>query len=468
MKRQVVSPLERLGRWDGEAWVGVETGSIQSSRIHVIVHGWAPGMRSTVETHDGFLRVWDPEATTPDGRRFDRWFGPLAEAILRDDPDATVLAYSWIDESATRTGATRSVKSQLRTTVNGQRLAISVREALSGGQHELHLIGYSHGAKVATVAALAIEPAPMHLTILDSPDSLIPAIGGALNDLGSYLRLLSPGVVADASYRGATTEDRTETFVDTYSSAFGEPYGSGPGLGWITDVILRPAEHPIEEAPSEHAYAWAWYLESARHPENGVGYAWSPLRGGIRPPGTQLRQIEGGEDRLELEEHEEVTPAPTAVQLRSRVRDKVMPPRRLSSDDGRSVGVFWRRSGDLWMTAPVRWIEGPDDARLVLYGDRTERARSVKGWSAASQRLVQVSLGGARPGPMLVTAEVVSPEFAEVEIGQVAAVNGLILPSRTELRMWFRPLLMLTLATAGAVFTLGALRLARRLTGDSR
>ncbi|MGI9528442.1 MAG: hypothetical protein ACR2NG_01930 [Acidimicrobiia bacterium] len=464
MKRQVVSPLERLGRWDGETWVGVDAGSVRSARVHVVVHGWAPGMRPTVEATDGFLRVWDPGATTPEGRRFDRWFGPLAEAILLDDPAATVLAFSWIDESATQTGVTRSLKSQLRTTVNGQRLAVALREALHEDDHQLHLIGYSHGAKVATVAAIAAEPQPKHLTILDSPDSLIPAIGGALNDLGSYLRLLSPEVATDDSYRGPAPEDRTATFVDTYSSKFGEPYGSGPGLGWITDVSLRPAEHPIDDAPSDHAYAWAWYLDSARHPERGVGYAWSPLRGGRRPAGTQYRQIEGSEHLLELEEHEDVIPAPAAVQLRSRVRDKVTPPRRLTSDDGRSVGMFWRRSGDLWLTAPVRWIEGPEDARLLVYGGRTERARSVKGWSSAPQRLVPVPLGGARPGPMLLSAEVVSPEFAEVEIGPIVAVNGLILPSRTELRMWFRPLLRLTIAATSLALSLGIVRLIRYAT----
>ncbi|MGI9641972.1 MAG: hypothetical protein ACR2N9_04230 [Acidimicrobiia bacterium] len=463
MKRQVVSPLKRLGRWDGEDWVGVDADSVGSAKVHVIVHGWAPGMRPTVEAAEGFLRVWDPEATTPEGRRFDRWFGPMAEAILLDDPDAAALAFSWIDESATQTGVTRSLKSQLRTTVNGQRLAVALREALSGVDHELHLIGYSHGAKVATVAAIASDPPPKHLTILDSPDSLIPAIGGALNDLGSYLRLLSPDVATDDSYRGPTPDDRSETFVDTYNSAFGEPYGSGPGLGWITDVSLSPEEHPIDDAPSAHAYAWAWYLDSARHPERGVGYAWSPLRGGHRPPGTQYRQIAGSEDLLELEEHEEVIPAPAALRLRTRARDKVTPPRRLSSDSGRSVGVFWRRSGDLWMTAPVRWIEGPDDARLLVYGGRTERARSVKGWSSAPQRLVPVPLGGARPGPMLVRAEVVSAEFAEGEVGPIVAVNGLILPSRTELRMWFRPLLRLTIAATSLALSLGLLHLIRRL-----
>lgn len=424
-------------------------------------------MRPTVEAADGFLRVWDPDAVTPEGRRFDRWFGPLASAIVADDPEATVLAYSWIDDSATRTRATRSVKSQRRTTVNGQRLAVALREALSGTDHELHLIGYSHGAKVATLAAIAVEPQPRHLTILDSPDSVIPAIGGALNDLGSYLRVLSPDIVAGDTYDGPPPEDRIETFVDNYASAFGEPYASGPGLGWIVDVSLDPAQHPIDYAPSEHAYAWAWYLESARHPERGVGFAWSPLRRGIRPAGTQYRQIESSEDLLELEEHEEVVPTPIAVRLRSRVRDTVAPPRRLSSGDGASFGVFWRRSGDLWMATPVQWIEGPDDAHLVMYGNRTERARSVKGWSSASHRLVHVPLGGARRGPMLLRAKVISTEYADVEVGPIAAVNGVILPSRTELRMWFRPLLMFTAAAALITLAVGASRIVRRLVGRS-
>ena len=82
-----VQPLDRLGRWDGSAWVPVATGSVIEPRVHILTHGWGPGMRPTVKAHDGFLRVWDEAAETQDGRRFDRWFGPLATAILDDDPD---------------------------------------------------------------------------------------------------------------------------------------------------------------------------------------------------------------------------------------------------------------------------------------------------------------------------------------------------------------------------------------------
>ena len=218
----------------------------------------------------------------------------------------------------------------------------------------------------------------------------------------------------------------------------------------------------MDQAPSEHSYAWAWYLESARHPERGVGYAWSPLRGGAAPPHTQFRQVADADDPLFIEEHDEVVPASVGIRLRSRVRDNVAPPHRVTSDAPRTYGMFWRRRGDLWLTVPIRWIEGPDDARLVVYGNRTERARSVKGWSPAAERLVHVPLGGARAGPMVVSAELISSEFAEIEVSPPAAVNGLILPSRAELRMWFRPLFWTSVGVTLAIAALGTTRLIGR------
>ena len=229
-----IPALHRLGRWDGGSFAPVGESSVRETRVHVITHGWARGLRSAVSKKGGFLLAWDEEAVTEGGSRFDRWFAPLAEAIAADDPGAAVLAFSWVDDSATAQAATNSLKSQLRTTINGQRLAAALRLALNGAEQDLHVIGFSHGAKVATVASVLLDPMPRHLTILDSPDNMVPILGGALNDLSSYLRLLTVG------------SPTADTFIDNYPSHFGVQYGKAPGLGSIVDVTLDPDAHPLE------------------------------------------------------------------------------------------------------------------------------------------------------------------------------------------------------------------------------
>jgi len=87
-------PLERLGRWNGSGWDPVDADAIGHGDVRILSHGWAPGMRPLVEASPRFLRVWDPDAITAEGARFDRWYAPLAHAIRESDPTATVLAYT--------------------------------------------------------------------------------------------------------------------------------------------------------------------------------------------------------------------------------------------------------------------------------------------------------------------------------------------------------------------------------------
>lgn len=444
-----------MGRWDGVEWVPVAAGSVTEPRIHVITHGWGPGLRSVVDGTGDTLLAWHPNAETPDGKRFDSWFGPLADAILADDPGAAVLAYSWIDESATHEGATRSVRSQLRTTVNGQRLAVAVRMALGSPSPAMHFIGYSHGAKVATVAAALVAPMPRHLTILDSPDSLVPALGGALNNLGSYLRLLAPEFELDDSFVGQESDVRDRIFVDNHVSHFGTQYGSEPGLGNVVDVTLDPEAFPLDAASSPHSYAWAWYLKTAQSPELGLGYAWSPLRDArSEPTSHQYRQVLDGGDAFLLEPNPDVAPGGPAAVLRSRIRPERDLRRRLVGTNDRVFGLFWRRSGDVWTSAPVEWVSGPDDARVVVALNRTERAQSVKGWSSKPDRIVHVPVGGSRAGPALVSIQLEASEPAEVVVGQALAVNGFILPAGAERRAWSR--MFFWVAAAGTTVALGA------------
>ena len=221
MARQTMAhPLERLGRWNGSGWDPVDADAIGHGDVRILSHGWAPGMRPLVEASPRFLRVWDPDAITAEGARFDRWYAPLAHAIRESDPTATVLAYTWVDQSATTTSRLRGARSQLRTNAAGQTLAVALREALGDSRPRPHLIGHSHGAKVVTVAAALLPEPPRQLTLLDSPENLLPVIGGALNDLSSYLRALPIGTAAG------------ETFVDNYTSMYGTISGSAYPAIW--------------------------------------------------------------------------------------------------------------------------------------------------------------------------------------------------------------------------------------------
>jgi len=186
-------PIQRLGRWDGEGFVPVERGSVKAERIHVMSHGWAPGLGPVVREHGEFLRVWDEAAITPEGKRFDRWYSRLARAVQARDPDAAVLGYTWIDYSATDVGAVNSARSQIYTDLAAQGLAIALRSAIARDEPCLHLVGFSHGSKVVAVAGLLVDFPPAHLTLLDSPEGFLPVIGGAFNDLTPYLRLYNIG-----------------------------------------------------------------------------------------------------------------------------------------------------------------------------------------------------------------------------------------------------------------------------------
>ena len=156
--------------------------------VYVIAHGWAPGYLDwvkNIQQQKGnplplSWNTWQGNAEKPPDGATTPWlyqpsktkFGftsftisdkGLAQQILSVDPNATVIAYSWIDDSATPTGIFGIPKdpehSEGYTTMNGMRMAEGIMEALSTnysqGLGKVHLIGHSHGARVATEAALA-------------------------------------------------------------------------------------------------------------------------------------------------------------------------------------------------------------------------------------------------------------------------------------------------------------------------
>src|SRR5262249_37178959 len=157
----------------------------------------------------------------------------MAAQILAADPKATVIAYSWIDDSATPTSnlavPENAYASEGLTFLNGLRLAVALQQALApnfqsnGGA--LELAGHSHGSRVATVAALALHVAAVRngttspvkqVAILDSPEGNNTALLDAANFNWFFLSQLKLG-------RDPFANPDT-LFVDNYISEFDDLY----------------------------------------------------------------------------------------------------------------------------------------------------------------------------------------------------------------------------------------------------
>ena len=150
----------------------------------------------------------------------------VLQSIAALDPEATILAYSWLDDSATDAGITNLAEvnqSEAYTHVNGRRLANALNLAIAPSFWErpgtLRIVGHSHGSKVATVAALTLQQQGRkvaHLTICDAPESEATLEANGANLLGFYLEQMQ---IADPSHDCAAG-----TFVDNYASYFGVGY----------------------------------------------------------------------------------------------------------------------------------------------------------------------------------------------------------------------------------------------------
>ncbi len=275
--------------------------------VYFISHGWAPQWRAAVDGYamanpGDFLKWWQTtDPTLPhapgDGPAaawmFNATYGPttdfvvspqgLAATLAAKDPSAVVIAFSWIDESATASEFS-AYPSEARTYRNGLRLAQAITELLgldggvplgAVGAPRVHIMGHSHGSKVATVAAAELRGAGQiveQLSVLDSPESYLTAKIDANNLLWYYLPDVQPG-------RAAGT-----TFVDNTISFLGETYANFPGLGSVVDVSLAPSVLYGGLAISEnHSYAAAWYA-GATSSNSGYGLGWSPLLHPSVPP----------------------------------------------------------------------------------------------------------------------------------------------------------------------------------------
>lgn len=323
-----LTPLQRLAVYDPLTGlfnpVEAHDPGLAGKDVYVLVHGWAPGYNTWVqnaaqmgqtltwwETFPG-QRGYDPNisgglppassflldgTTAPDGIIVSPT--GLAQTIDATDPKAVVLAYSWIDDSATpETSGLVQIpedvdQSEAKTELNGLRLADGLEEALGPDfAGKLQLIGHSHGSKVATVAALALrdDPTPIRvdqLTTLDSPEAPDTTLGLSLAAAGAanYNWVFLQGLDVDRA-------DASGTFVDNYISEFDQPYdtvsypGSNPDLADVVDVTLYPYPFTGDFGDS-HTYSATWYAGSAEPSVNdgqAVGRLWSPLLAGNSGP----------------------------------------------------------------------------------------------------------------------------------------------------------------------------------------
>ncbi len=309
--------LQRLWQWTGysksvpsrtspsTSFKPVAAGSLGGGgpvMIYVVAHGWAPGYRAVVEKNGGNLLWWGMQASAGGYWASDWAWSPVSAplspsfgisvgmlpSIVSWQPSSIVLAYSWIDESAT--GGSYSDKdevyqSEAYTDINGIRLANALEEAIaapfwSTPGSRLRLIGHSHGSKVATVAALTLQRRARRvaqLTILDAPESDTPLYGNGANLLGFYLELME---IADPS-AGPDPGIVSGAFIDNYASYFGKGYAGSAKLQNVVEVALAPSQlYDRDDPGDQHTYAAAFYAGAAagsrRQNEPLLGFAWPP------------------------------------------------------------------------------------------------------------------------------------------------------------------------------------------------
>ena len=396
-----VTPLDRLQRYNPTTQnfdLPVTAGSLTSTsadprNVYFISHGWAPGQSEAVllgSTPGDPLKSWNANPAVPS------WlFQPtvqvastgMAQTIIDADPNAIVVAYSWLDLSATPTATTEATvnltasgsgttllvgdtsklsggmtvtgagipsgtsvlgilsptqvklnqavtgtlaaepvvfsgvdlettirsmlyvgQSESRTQWAGLMLAEAIEQALAADffgvqQGLVHVMGHSHGAKVATVATVALEAANIpvsQLTLFESPETgpdileplAIPGIGGGQNFVWKFLQELPAGTISKtpvAVGRQATGG----TFVNNHYSltGFGAAFNGYAGLGTVVDVLLEPAAlyNPSGGLVGDlvalfpaHDYPPGWYAQASLQNPSAAsnllnGLYWSPL-----------------------------------------------------------------------------------------------------------------------------------------------------------------------------------------------
>lgn len=393
-----VSPFplaQRLGKWNGTTFTPVTPDSIAAGNVMVMTHGWAAGLLATYEaaqaTSADLVTMWNPAMVDPKTNQAAiTLFANLAASLQAADPSATVLMYSWVDQSATDTSALAASAPERATEVNGHRMATAIDQTLAAGFSnnggQMHLIGHSFGANVATTAALALATPPRQLTLFDSPEVNLARIGGAKNDLRYKLTRLDIG-------RGPN-----QTFVDNYISLVGEPYAGYPGLGQIVDVHLNP---PSSDAGvDKHQYPIGWYANSASTKNSGVGLWWSPLVGAnVSALATTWNQTSSDPSEELVLVAQGVAPSPTynsSVSYPSTaIADQASGPSVATARDTVSNTDFTTDKDSLWLTFDTTVTGAPTDTfHLFIDGRlRSTFAPPAEGTGSDGSFLILYDIG---------------------------------------------------------------------------
>ncbi|MCX6741460.1 MAG: PEP-CTERM sorting domain-containing protein, partial [Candidatus Parcubacteria bacterium] len=274
----VCAPIQRLAKWDGADWVPVMPGDLSSGNIHVLVHGWGPGLRTFA--NDGG-KIWDATDPTTGSNTNEDFAGLLRNAAMVINavaPGDTVVAFNWLDMSATERSPsdiisfTEAWQSRAKTDEAAAGLISALKSAcdFSGSYNgKLQIMGISHGARVASLTTEQLfnkggagSVIVNHLTLADSPEG-IAGLANASNNLSPVLEGIKIG------------RDASATFVDNYYSYFGSSYTVDNN---VVNVKLNPDQYlPIED---KHSYPIPWYGGASVLAEN-LGLAWSPLEGDL-------------------------------------------------------------------------------------------------------------------------------------------------------------------------------------------
>ena len=473
-----VSPypiMQRLGRWNGTTFVTVTPGSVTPGNLVVMTHGWAAGLQSTYEqaqaTASDLVTMWNPAMVDPkSGQPSVALFAQLASSIQTADPTATILMYSWVDQSATDMSALAASAPERATEVNGHRMATAIDQALAPGfatgGGSVHLIGHSFGANVATTAALALSSPPRQLTLFDSPEVNLARIGGAKNDLRYKLTRLDVG-------RGPN-----QTFVDNYISLVGEPYAGYPGLGQVVDVHLKPPSS--DPGVDKHQYPIGWYADSAKDRASGVGLWWSPLLGAsVTDLATTWDQTSSDPSQELVLVAQGSAPSPTSNSSVSYMSTAIA-----GSDAGPSVATtidtvanteFTTDGESLWLTFDVSVSGAPTDTfHLFIDGrERSSFAPPTAGTGTDGRFLILYDIGSGTHTLSLVAegatnasppSQSAAARLSNLKISSTTGIQRNLTPNQTkELIVWVLALILLAVVLVLVALVLLVIWIVRRV-----
>lgn len=477
-----VSPYplaQRLGKWNGTTFTPVTPDSIAAGNVMVMTHGWAAGLLATYEaaqaTSSDLVTMWNPAMVDPKTNQAAiTLFANLATSLQSADPSATVLMYSWVDQSSTDTSALAASAPERATEVNGHRMATAIDQTLAAGFSnnggQIHLIGHSFGANVATTAALALATPPRQLTLFDSPEVNLARIGGAKNDLRYKLTRLDIG------------RSPNQTFVDNYISLVGEPYAGYPGLGQIVDVHLKP---PSSDAGvDKHQYPIGWYANSASTKSSGVGLWWSPMMGASDGAlATTWNQTSSDPSEELVLVAQGVAPSPTynssVTYLSTAIADQASGPSVSATQGAVSNTIFTTDKDSLWLTFDTTIAGAPTDTfHLFIDGRlRSTFAPPTEGTGSDGSFLILYDIGSGThtlslvaEGPISGSAAspIASASLTNLRISSTTDIQRNLTPTQSkELIIWAVALVILVIVVLLALLIFFVIWVVKRVRRNS-